>query len=289
MVIGINTTSTFDSAALPTMIASARQIREQEGVMPQLVDKATLAEGTGLTYRELSFARLPDAVSIGENQVFDAPQELVDNLITGTPTEIGIEVIFTDRVKRRVDKKAMAQTGTLAGHSMQRKKAKDGITQLDSFSTSFGGAGTTFAPGYVHAAVAQIEGNPTEKGSRPIYTVIHRYMVRDIESSLAPVGTYPIPGGISESIIRSGFNGMLGGSEVFSDNVVAPDANDDFKGAVFSKDSIILIQGYDLYTEEERLVARRASAVYMFDEYVYIERYDTGGVELYFDATPPTS
>ena len=37
--------------SLDTVVASARQIREFEGVMPNLVDKITLAEGTGLSWR----------------------------------------------------------------------------------------------------------------------------------------------------------------------------------------------------------------------------------------------
>lgn len=288
MSIGTNETTTL-SNSLPTVVASARQVREQEGTMPQLVDKETLAEGTGLSWREVAFSRLPDATSVSEGDDFDQPTLLSDSLLTATPVEVGIEVIVTDRVKKRLDRKALKQTGSLAGNAMQRKKAKDGITQLDSFSTSFGGTGSTFAAGYVHAAVAQIEGNATERGIRPIYTVVHRYLIRDIEADLAPVGTYPLPDGISGSIVRNGFSGTLSGSEVFADSVKAPDGSSDHKGGTFAKQSIVLVQGYDLYTEEQRLAARRATAMFMFDEYIYVERFDTGGVELYFNATAPTS
>lgn len=288
MPIGVTQTATL-ADSLPTMLAAARQIREQEGVMPQLVDKARLAEGTGTAWREVAFSRLADATAIDEGVEFDAPQQLADSILTGTPVEVGGEVLLTDRVRKRIDRKAFAQTGSLLGHSMQRKKAKDGIVQLDSFSTSFGGAGTTFASGYVTAAVSNIEGNATERGVKPVYTVLHRHQIRDIEADLAPVGTYPIPSGISAEVISGGFNGRLGGSEVFADSVKAPDSSDDFKGGTFAKESIVLVQGYDLYTEEQRFPGRRATAVFMFDEYVYIERFDTGGVELYFDATAPVA
>ena len=40
--------------SLDTVVASARQIREYEGVMPNLVDKVTLSEGTGTSWREIS-------------------------------------------------------------------------------------------------------------------------------------------------------------------------------------------------------------------------------------------
>ena len=44
--------------SLDTVVASARQIREYEGVMPNLVDKVTLSEGTGTSWREISMAAL---------------------------------------------------------------------------------------------------------------------------------------------------------------------------------------------------------------------------------------
>jgi hypothetical protein len=50
-----NTTTGALADSLPTMIASARIVREYEGVMPQLCDKQTLAEGTGTGWNEVSF------------------------------------------------------------------------------------------------------------------------------------------------------------------------------------------------------------------------------------------
>lgn len=288
MAIGTTQTATV-SNGLPTMVAKARQIREQDGVMPQLVDKATLAEGTGTAWREVAFSRLADASTISEGDEFDSFQQLATTLITGTPVEIGGATLITDRVRRRLDRKAYAQIGGLLGNMMQRKKAKDGITQLDSFSTSFGGAGTTFASGYIHAAVDQIEGNATERGVRPIRTVLHGFQRRDLSNELAPVGTYPIPDGVSQTIVSQNFAGSIGGSEVYFDSVKAPDSANDFKGGTFSREAIVLVQGYDLYAEEDRQVGRRANAAYMFDEYVYVERADTMGIEQYFDATAPTS
>lgn len=291
MAVGQTTTGTLANS-LNVMVASARQIREQRGVMPQLVDKATLAQGTGLTWREVAMQRLSDATTIGEGLSYDNDQQITDALINGTPVEVGISVVITKRVRQRIDKKALSQIGGLTGNAIQRKKAKDGITQLDAFSTSFGGAGTTFATGYVHAAVAQIEGNATEPGVPPYYAVIHRYQIRDIEADLAPVGTYPLPEGISAEVIRNGFQGRLGGAEVFADSVTAPDSADDFKGGVFSKQAIVLVQGYNLYSEEldgDDMKRKRASGMLMFDEYIYVERADSMGIELYFDATAPTS
>lgn len=290
MTVGINETGGFGNA-INIMLAQARSKREQDGVMPQLVDKATLSDNTGESWREAAFDRLPDAVTVAEGEEFDNPFKITNDLIKGTPVEVGIELIFTDKMKRRLDSKALGQVGSLAGNAMQRKKAKDGLLMLDSFSTSFGGTGVTFASGYIDAAVANIIGNATERGVAPIYTVIHPFQARALRADLiGGVGTYPLPEGISARVLEGGYTGMnIAGSSVFMDAVTAPDSAGDFKGGTFAKESIVLVQGKNLYKEEERLPGRRATAVYMFDEYVYIERADSMGVEQYFDAPAPTS
>ena len=57
MASGYTTTDAL-ADSLPTVISSARQVREFEGVMPQLVDKVTLGEGIGLSWNEVSLAQL---------------------------------------------------------------------------------------------------------------------------------------------------------------------------------------------------------------------------------------
>ena len=99
------TQSVADS--LDTVVASARQIREFEGVMPNLVDKINLAEGTGLSWREVSMAALT-AQTITETTVLDNPQQMSDTLMTITPTVTGIQTLITDRVASRLNPKAYA-------------------------------------------------------------------------------------------------------------------------------------------------------------------------------------
>lgn len=284
----VNTTSVLDKG-LPTYISSARMVREQEGVVPQLVERQTLGEGTGLSWTEVDVDQLSDAAAIGEGFELADAEQMSLTLRSATPTEIGKKIIITDRVKKRLDKKVLAQTGTLVGRTLQRKKAKDGITMLDGFSTSFGNGSTSLTAGYIRAAAAQIMGNSTEQGSGTIRTVHHAYQIKKLADALAPTGTYPMPTGISETVLRQGFKGIsIDGVEIFTDNVTAPVSNA-FKGATFDKEALVLVQGYNLYTEDERLPGLRATAMYTFDEYIYIERADSMGVEQNHDATAPTS
>jgi len=273
------------------MVAKARSIRENRGVMPQLVSEETLAEGSGTAWREVAYQRLADASTISEGFSYDNDQIITDALLTGTPVEVGVSVVITNRVRQRIDRKAYAQIGALTGNAIQRKKSKDGITQLDSFSTSLGGGGT-LAIGYIDAATAIIEGNSTEAGVPPFYTVVHRFQIRDFVADLAPSGTHPIPAGISAEVIATGRVGTtIGGTQVFHDSVTAPTSNV-FKGGVFSKEAIVLVQGYSLKRETldgDDMKRKRASGVLIFDEYIYVERADSMGVEMNFDATQPTS
>ncbi len=66
--------------SLDTVVASARQVREQEGVMPNLVDKVTLDQGTGTSWREISMSQLT-AQAITETTRLDNPQQMSDTLL----------------------------------------------------------------------------------------------------------------------------------------------------------------------------------------------------------------
>ena len=57
MATGETITGSLDDS-LPTIIAAARIVAEFEGSIPQLAEKHTLTEGTGLTWHEVSFAKL---------------------------------------------------------------------------------------------------------------------------------------------------------------------------------------------------------------------------------------
>lgn len=82
-----NTITASLNDSLPTVIASARIIREMVGVMPQLVDKVTLGEGIGLSWNEVSLSALT-AVAVTETTTLDNPQQISDTLFTVTPTVI---------------------------------------------------------------------------------------------------------------------------------------------------------------------------------------------------------
>jgi len=285
-----NTTTGSLADSLPTMIASARQVREFEGVVPQLVDRQTLGEGTGLTWNEVKFDKI-EAQTVTETEEHNNPQQLVDTLFTVTPTVTCVETCITDRVAARISKVAYAKIGGLAQNAIERKKDKDGILMFDSFSNSYCGTGTTLTSGHISAAMALITGNSTEPGSPPFRCVLHPYQIHDIDDEIvAGVGTYNVGEGLTARVFSEGFRGMIAGAQVYPDGNITVTGTD-MKGAVFAQDALVLVQG-----RAPRMVAVRAenigggaTKVYHYDEYAYGERLDTWGVEIYSDATAPTS
>lgn len=281
--------------SLETLVASARAVGEYEGVMSKLVEKHTLEENSGLTWNEVSFAKLT-ASALAETDRLDNPQSLTDTNFAITPTVTGIHMVFTDRVKRRISKLAWAKVGQLAANAMVRKVDTDGLLVLDGF-TSLAGAGTTLNSGYIVAAAARIKGNATEPAVGPVYTVLHPFQAKDLQDELlAGVGTYAIPEGDTARVYKEGFRLPIAGTDVFTDGNISVDSADDAKGGTFAKMSIVLIEGRAPWKETDRdgSLGGGADVVYLYREYAYGERLAGGttsawGFEIYSDATAPTS
>ena len=287
-----NTTTSSLADSLPIVIDGARIVREYEGTYNRVVDKQTLPAGTGLSWDEISLSQLT-ATQVTESTVLDNPQQLVDTLFTITPTVIGIQTLFTDRVQRRIAKVAWAKTGTLAQNAMNRKKDEDFLTMLDGATTSLGGAGTTNTFGLISAAVSRITGNATEPASGPIFAVLHPYQIKDIQDEIvAGVGTYTVPTGMTEDVYRKGFSGTIANANVFADGNLTVDSSDDAKGGVFAREAIVLVQGHSPRNESRRRpeIGGGADEMFMYDEYGLGERSAGNWLyEIYTDALSPTS
>jgi hypothetical protein len=268
-------------------------VREYEGVMTKVVDRQTLPEGVGNTWNEIRLAKL-EATDIQETTTLDNPQQLDDTLFSVTPFVVGIHTIVTDRMKRRASKNVTALIGPLTGNAIARRKNADGLTQLDSFSTSHAGAGVTLTSGHISAAVAAVKGNATEtgQGEGPIAFVCHPFQLKAIQDEIVTgIGTYPVPEGISSAAFLNGFNGSLFGANVWEDGNIVIDSSDDAKGAVFAKNAIVLVEGHKPRAESRRRpdLGGGAEEMFMYDEYAYGERRDVWGVEIYSDSVQPSS
>jgi len=291
MPTGTTTTGSLgDSQEL--IIDSARIVREFEGKWKSCTDVQRLESNTGLSWEEISLAALT-AQAITETTDLDNPQAISDTLLQITPSMTGIHLCITDRVYRRMPKKVIAKMGMLGQNAMDRKKDEDYLAMFATATTTLAGTGTTFASGFVNAAARRITSNTTERAMGTVVTVLHGFVIKDIEDELrAGIGTYTIPKGLTEEVFKDGFRGTLASTNVYEDGNITINATPDARGATHAREAIIMVQGKSPWTEKDRLPGRGGGAdvVYMYDEYGLGER---GGGQWLFgqlaDATAPTS
>lgn len=286
------TTTTDLTDSLNTMVASARIVREYEGVMSQLVDKEILEDGTGLNWNEVSYAQLT-AISVSETGILDNPQVPSDTNFQITPTVVGIHTVLTDRLKGRMSPKGYQKLGSLGANAIARKKDEDGITVLDGF-TSLGGAGVTLSTGYIAAAKVAASSNATEPAKPPFRCALHGFQIKDLQDELlSGVGTYPVGEGPTAKVLREGFRLPVVGVEVYEDGNITIDSSNNAKGGVFPQEGIVLVttrRSPWRETRREPAIGGGADSVWLYEEYAYGERSSGNwGRELYSDATAPTS
>jgi len=295
-----NTVTDSLADSIPTMIASARIVREFAGVMPNLVDRQRLDENTGTVWNEVSMAKLT-AQAVTESTELDNPQQMEDTLFSITPTVIGVHTVITDRVALRISANAYAQTGSLAQNAIERKKDLDGITALDGATTSLGTAGQPLNSGEIAAAAYNITSNTTEPApaSAPIHAVHHGFCLKDIDDELINAGLdttagegAPLTVGVAAETYQNRYRGTIAGARLYEDGNIPINSEVDAKGGVFSQMALVLVEGRSPYVETKRLpeLGGGATALYHYDEYAYGERSSGNWLyELQNDATAPTS
>ncbi len=297
MAVG-NTVTDSLADSIPTMIASARIVREFAGVMPNLVDRQRLDENTGTVWNEVSMSKL-SAQAITESTELDNPQQMEDTLFSITPTVIGVHTVITDRVALRISASAYAQTGSLAQNAIERKKDQDGLTALDGATTSLGTAGQPLNSGEIAAAAYRITSNTTEPApaNAPINAVHHGFCLKDIDDELISAGVdqtggAPLTSGVGAETFQNRYRGTIAGARLYEDGNITIDSEVDAKGGVFSQMALVLVEGRSPYVESKRMpeLGGGATALYHYDEYAYGERSSGNWLyELVNDATAPTS
>jgi len=283
-----NTTTGSLADSIDVIQASARSRRQYDGVMPQLVDRVELDANTGTTWREILLANL-SAQAVTENTVLDNPQQYDDSAITITPEMIQIQTFISDKSKRNINNKVLAQMGKMPGEAMMRKKDEDGLTAADA-SAQMGAAGTPVQTGDVAAARYIITSNATEPGPLPIAGIFHGFCIKDFYDELVSgVGTYPVPEGSTATVFQSAFTLPIANVSIHEDGNISIDSADDAKNFVFSKSAWILVEGMTIRTESRREpnIAGGGDSLFMTDEFAYGLRLANWTREIIGDATAP--
>jgi len=285
-----NTGALADS--LPTVIQSARIVREFAGVMPRLVDRKRLGTGEGLNWNEIALSQLT-AQDITENTKLENHQQLVDTLFSITPAQVGLSIKVTDRMKRKISQNVAALIGSLGQRAMNTKKDKNLLAIGSTATTDLGTAGNPMTIGLVSAASSRITGNTTEHGNdMPKYFVGKSFHMKDIYDELiAGVGTYPIPAGLTADVFRNGFQGSIFNVEAYIDDNITVDTADDAIAMVFGRDAIVHVEAASpvTYTDRDNSYGGGAEVMYMYDEYATGVRQQAWLYAVTADVTAPTS
>lgn len=287
-----DTTTGSLAESLPTIRHSARMRAEFPMVMPKTSERHMLDPNTGLDWTEITVEQLT-AQAITESTILDNPQQLIDALFSITPTMTGIQTFISERTERRISSNVAALLGRGAQVAVERKKDEDGLTILDTASTSLAGAGSTLTNGHVSAGVSQSRyNNGVEPLTGRVNIVLQSFQLKDIQDEVVSgIGTYPIPTGLSQEAFHQGLQGMLFGGMVFVDDNITIDSNDDAKGGIFEASAILLIDGMAVKTKTRDRPDKAGGGQDLFitAEYAYGIRHARGVYEVFSDAFAPTS
>ena len=282
--------------ANPVIIASARKIREQEGVYMRTTDRVAQKKGTGLEWQEYSFNKLTGS-DITETTQNENYQQISGQLLVLEPDMSQIVIKMTDRTKRRMAQTAQAQMGGLAGNAMARKQDEDYLALFAGFATTTSpGSGNPVSFGHISAAVSNATSNVTEPSAGDeVFAVLHGFQIKDIQDEiLAGVGTYTIPEGMTADTFRKGFQGSVAGANLFVDGFIAISGNN-ANGAVHTKKAVVSVTALELKSASFRdeLFGGGSTVDVLTNEYGYVERTSAGtqvwAYRIQSDATAPTS
>ncbi len=281
------TTSSSIGHVVDTVIAEARRTQMHRTVMEPLVRTYRVSKGAGDRLEIPKFGTVT-AGALVEGTDMTNPQTLTTTKLTITPGEVGAQIVVTDRALRTAREDMSRAAGRVLGDAIAQKLDKDLLGLLDGFSTSLGGAGTNITMGHLRAAVSRLHG-AAQPAPKPHFAVLHPYQAHDLAADISPTGTYPVPSGISQTVLENHWVTRAFGVDVFQAGNLTVDANDDAKGGLFSKEAIVLVVFKDWAVERERDASLRAWELNVVADYGFGEYEDSWGVELLFDAATPRS
>ena len=277
------------SALAQTVQDDAIFVLREMGVMQGLV--TTFADMTGLNPRVGHIYNQGTATTVGEDDDLTSSAFTPSADQTLTPAEIGLQYFLTDsRVESDLPENIRTDAGMELGLAAADHVESALIGDLSSLSGgSVGAAGTAITWGYLAAAISQAR-YINKSNSVPLAAVIHEYQwaVLAKSASIAGATVAAVAPGFQEAVTRTGFVAAFMGVPIYQ-SFQAPDSLDDFHGGVFPRPAIAIDWRRRVRVEPERDASRRGWELNMSAVYAHGVWRPTRGVEMYFDATAPTS
>jgi len=289
MATGLSISSTSNlSSGQKTFIASAREAFEPAAPDPDLVESQRIAAGFK-QWDVLTMARLTSASALTEGVDLTSAQQLVANSLSITPSEHGIIATLSKRlIRRQGDQNVVSTAGRLCANSLRRRQALDVIALYDGFSKSVVGAGNAMDVTTFRGSVAYLlTDNSSSYGPAPVplHAALHIEQISDIILDITDTAPRGTTSGFTDDLLQRWWRGRdrLYGVEVFHSGNITRDGSDDSKGALFSKEALVMVMANDAEVTEEDDNSLRAIEYGCFQEWGEGERADAHGVEVYSD------
>lgn len=299
MTAGLQTSADI-AAVLSTVLSPARDVIEKPTFLKEMIAHVPLKDGDGLTYNWPKFSNSLDAQTLSEGVPINNPQKLIPASQQFTTSEIGVEIMMTDKSLRVTPEPMRARAGRFAGFAMKRKEELDIIALFAGVSRDLSSAGSAWNPAGLSVAKVRLEtaaeAAQTEAAPGSISSVIHPFHWHDALVSAGTLGSninttsgyMPIEG-ITEEIMRKYNLSSLYDVPIGRHALIPIDASDDAIGCVFAKEAFLYISTSNtMHAEWERDKNLRAWDMVITSEYGVGEVEDQWAFKWTADATAPT-
>ena len=291
MATGITVSTTDDlEAGQAILIKNAVLAFEPAAPDPDLVTQDELPAGH--KQRDIiTMSRLSQANAATEGVDVSQVEALQTNLLQITPSEhVVIVTISNVALKRQGDQNLEATAGTQMGQSARIRMANDIIALYDGFSKSVGAAGTTLDITHIRGAFAYLRpDNNSAYGPAPMPIVadLHIEQISDLVADLSDPGAVTTSRfGLSAEMLQRWWRGTdrLYGIPILHGGYIARDTNDDAKGAMYARDSMVMVEEGQAEATEEDDNSLRVIEMGLFKSWGETLQIDVHGVEIYSDA-----
>lgn len=214
-------------------------------------------------------------------------------LSTLTPIEIGLPFFVSDlRAESELPENVIRDGAMELGFAASDKIEQDIVGDFDSLTGgTVGTAGSTITWSYVAAGIARAR-NANKSVNVPLAYVMHGYQWAVLAKAASVAGaTLAQAPGFTQAVTTQTPIGQVAtfmGVPIYQ-TFQAPNASDDFTGAIFPRDALAIDWRRPIRVEAERKASKRGTQYNMSAVYAHGVWRPALGVQMVFDATAPTS
>ena len=271
------------------VIGEARYTAEHNMPVVALMEPMTLPQGAKSQVvpkvGQFDFEDLIDGIDLEDEQAIGMT---TSELTTG---EIGAKIILTDKLVRQEAESPFKMVGRQFGSGAARKMDNDGIALFAALNggTVLGADNKNLTIGNAGACIAFAQAN---KFPGPVFVVHHPNAIYAITNSAAvtPSGTYPIPHGYSEDLLRDFYRFSFNQVEFFQDgNIAAISGIDSGYGVIASRQAMCNLRSKGFSVERQRDASLRATEMVATADYGMWELDDSYGAGMQYEIGNPST